>query len=79
MMERAAISPETESSKMRVARKVYRYRAPELVRLDPTPPPPSPPPEDDVGTTDGEDTTELALGSTGSDDVMSRGIVPAVD
>ena len=56
-----------------------RYRAPELARLDCPPPllpPPSPPPGDDVGTTDSEDITELAWGSTGGDDVISREIDP---
>jgi len=48
------IAPETESSKTRVARKVYRYRDAELARLvelPESPPFPFPfPPGDDVGT-----------------------------
>lgn len=51
------MAPETERSKTRVARKVYRYRDAELVRLEfgllGPPPPPSPPPELVGGATGG--------------------------
>jgi len=53
MKERTTIAPETESSKTRVARKVYRYRDAELARFEllEGPPPPLPPggPDEGVG------------------------------
>jgi len=65
------IAPETERSKTRVARKVYRYKDAELARL--MDPPPFPPPLglEDVGE-DGE------VDEGGVKDAMKRKQGPAL-
>jgi len=64
------IAPETERSKTRVARKVYRYRDAELARLmDPPLPPPPLELEDADG---GEDVRLTVSGGRVKDDMKGK-------
>jgi hypothetical protein len=66
------IAPETERSKTRVARKVYRYRDAELARLM-DPPPPSPPLKLELeGRDDGGSRTVTVGGVVVKDDMKGK-------